>query len=57
MKVICNELNSVFEDMVFFGDEVDQETAHNANMDYVHFLFGYGDLGRVDATSGIQCIV
>ena len=45
MNVICHELNSVFEDMVFFGDsEVDQETAHNANMDYVHFLFGYGDL-------------
>ena len=45
MNVICHELNSAFEDMVFFGDsEVDQETAHNANMDYVHFLFGYGDL-------------
>ena len=45
MKVICEELNSAFENMVFFGDsEVDQETAHNADMDYVHFLFGYGDL-------------
>lgn len=45
MNIICHELNSAFEDMVFFGDsEVDQETAHNANMDYVHFLFGYGDL-------------
>lgn len=45
MNIICHELNSAFENMVFFGDsEVDQETAHNANMDYVHFLFGYGDL-------------
>ena len=45
MKIICHELNSAFDDMVFFGDsEVDQETAHKANMDYVHFLFGYGDL-------------
>ena len=45
MNVIRHGLNSAFEDMVFFGDsEVDQETAHNANMDYVHFLFGYGGL-------------
>ena len=45
MNIICHELNSTFENMVFFGDsEVDQETAHNANMDYVHFLFGYGGL-------------
>ena len=45
MNVICYETSSTYEEMVFFGDsEVDQETAHNANMDYVHFLFGYGSL-------------
>ena len=32
-------------DLVLIGDsEVDQETAHNARIPYVHFLHGYGEL-------------
>ena len=45
MRALCSHLKCQYSDMVFFGDsEVDQETAHKANMDYVHFQFGYGNL-------------
>ncbi len=45
MQAICDKLGYSFGDMVFFGDsEVDQETAHNAGMEYVHFSFGYGEV-------------
>lgn len=45
MQVICDRLGYSFGDMVFFGDsEVDQETACNAGVAYVHFSFGYGEV-------------
>lgn len=45
MRVICDRLGYSFRDIVFFGDsEVDQETACNAGIEYVHFSFGYGEV-------------
>lgn len=41
-------------DLVLIGDsEVDQETAHNARIPYVHFLHGYGEL-RSDISQPFQ---
>ena len=45
MNIICRELACTYDQILFFGDsEVDQETAHNGGIDYVHFEFGYGDI-------------
>ena len=40
--------------LIFVGDsEVDQETAHNASVPYIHFSYGYGCL-RSDISQPIQ---